>query len=333
MPRSWNGEPRKRLACSRSPATTRPRMWVEETISPSTSTSGTTRGSNAVCARSRSASPLALWPKRKFSPTDTVVAPSFATRMSSMNSCGPWAANERSNGITTSSRTPRPAIRSVLISSEVRSFGAASGATTWRGCGSKVSTVSAPRITSRWPRWTPSNSPTATWRGRVSTSGSQVTRIRWWIPRPPCPDVRGPWMQGGARRRGTVAEPRTPFGGGRPAPRDACRRGWGARDQPSVRLRGRAGEDLVDVDVRRLPDGEHHRAGDVVGLQRVDLRRAVEERRVGHAGLDQRDADAGVVEVLASALGHAGDRPLGRGVERALERAAAGHGAGEEQVA
>ena len=30
------------------------------------------------------------------------------------------------------------------MSSEVSSFGAASGATTWRGCGSKVSTVSAP---------------------------------------------------------------------------------------------------------------------------------------------------------------------------------------------
>ena len=30
-----------------------------------------------------------------------------------------------------------------------------------------------------------------------------------------------------------------------------------------------AGQDLVDVDVRRLGDGEHHRAGDVVGGQRV----------------------------------------------------------------
>ena len=53
-------------------------MWVEETISPSTSTSGTTRGSNAFCARSRSASPLALWPKRKFSPTDTSVGAELA---------------------------------------------------------------------------------------------------------------------------------------------------------------------------------------------------------------------------------------------------------------
>ena len=61
------------------------------------------------------------------------------------------------------------------MSSEVSSLGAASGATTWRGCGSKVSTVSAPSITSRWPRCTPSNSPTATWRGRRSASGSQVT--------------------------------------------------------------------------------------------------------------------------------------------------------------
>ena len=95
-----------------------------------------------------------------------------------MNACGDWLANAPSNGITTSSRTPSPAIRSIFVSSDVISFGALSGATTVRGCGSNVSTVSAPRITSRWPRCTPSNSPTATWRGRGSASGSQVTSIR-----------------------------------------------------------------------------------------------------------------------------------------------------------
>ena len=52
------------------------------------------------------------------------------------------------------------------------------GATTDGGCGSKVRTVSAPRMTSRWPRWTPSNVPTATRRGRGSTSGSRVTFMR-----------------------------------------------------------------------------------------------------------------------------------------------------------
>ena len=68
-------------------------------------------------------------------------------------------------------------ISSALASRLVSSFGAASGRTTRSGCGSNVSTVSLPRITSRCPRWTPSNSPTATRRGRSRTSESIVTCI------------------------------------------------------------------------------------------------------------------------------------------------------------
>ena len=48
------------------------------------------------------------------------------------------------------------------------SFGAASGWITLSGCGSKVRTVSAPSITSRWPTWTPSKVPIATLRGRAA---------------------------------------------------------------------------------------------------------------------------------------------------------------------
>src|SRR5918994_3269830 len=177
-PRIWNGAPRKRPAVATSPTETSPRMCVEETISPSSSTSSATRVSNASCARSSTVSPLALLPKRKFSPTETVRAPSRSTSSRSMNSWAVWAANEPSNGITTSSRTPSAAIRSALIASGVSSFGADSGATTKRGCGSKVSTVSAPRITSRWPMCTPSNSPTARYRSRRRASGSQVVSIR-----------------------------------------------------------------------------------------------------------------------------------------------------------
>ena len=66
-----------------------------------------------------------------------------------MNPCGDCCEKTPSNGMTTSSRTPSPATRSALVASDVISFGALSGATTVRGCGSKVSTVSAPRITSR----------------------------------------------------------------------------------------------------------------------------------------------------------------------------------------
>ena len=96
------------------------------------------------------------------------------TSTSSMKACGDCAANAPSNGITTSSRTPSAGDQVRLRLQVVSSRGAACGATTVSGCGSKVSTVSAPRITSRCPRWTPSNSPTATCRGRRSTSGSQV---------------------------------------------------------------------------------------------------------------------------------------------------------------
>ncbi len=50
---------------------------------------------------------------------------------------------------------------SALRASGVSSFGMCDGAITATGWGSKVSTVSAPAITSRWPRWTPSKVPTA----------------------------------------------------------------------------------------------------------------------------------------------------------------------------
>src|ERR1700728_3956632 len=39
-PRSWKGAPRKCSAWSTSPAATRPRMWLDETTSPSTSSRG-----------------------------------------------------------------------------------------------------------------------------------------------------------------------------------------------------------------------------------------------------------------------------------------------------
>ena len=71
------------------------------------------------------------------------------------------------------SQEPQEFIDHVLVGQ----LGAESGATTARGCGSKVSTVSAPRMTSRWPMCTPSNSPTARWRSRGRASGSQVTSI------------------------------------------------------------------------------------------------------------------------------------------------------------
>ena len=59
--------------------------------------------------------PLAFWPKRKFSPTDTRSAPSWPISTSSTNRSALREANSLSKGITTSSSTPSPAIRSRLI--------------------------------------------------------------------------------------------------------------------------------------------------------------------------------------------------------------------------
>jgi hypothetical protein len=91
------------------------------------------RVSNESWARSSAASPLARWPKRKFSPTLTRSAPSRSTSTRSMKSCGERLAKSPSNGTTISSRAPSAAIRSVFVSSEVSSLGAVSGATTVRG--------------------------------------------------------------------------------------------------------------------------------------------------------------------------------------------------------
>ena len=62
-----------------------------------------------------------------------------------MNCVAVCAANAVSKRTTISSSTPSDAIRSALTGSGVSSAGVRSGATTVAGCGSKVSTVSAPR--------------------------------------------------------------------------------------------------------------------------------------------------------------------------------------------
>src|SRR4051794_3854018 len=179
-PSNRNGPPRKRAALSTSPAATSPRMCVELTISPWTSTSGTTCVSNSGRDIRNSGSPLAFFPKRKFSPTDTRAALNRSTSTSWTNSSALFEAKSRSNGIVTSSSTPSPAMMSAFTLGGLSSFGAVPGAITDCGCGSNVSTVSLPRITSRWPRCTPSKVPIATLRpgfGRASGRGVIFMRL------------------------------------------------------------------------------------------------------------------------------------------------------------
>ena len=80
-------------------------MWLELTISPSTSSSGTTRVSKRSPPAAGPASPCARWPKRKFSPTLTSVAPSRWTSTSSTKACG--AVRRERARRTGSRRAPR----------------------------------------------------------------------------------------------------------------------------------------------------------------------------------------------------------------------------------
>ena len=93
-----NGAPRQRCAASTSPAAISALIRVEETVSPSTSTSGTTRVVNSERAASISGSPFALAPKRKFSPTETLSAPSREISTSSMKLSALRVANSSVEG-------------------------------------------------------------------------------------------------------------------------------------------------------------------------------------------------------------------------------------------
>src|SRR6266545_648281 len=115
-PSRRKGAPRHLVAASTSPAATSERILLEETISPSTSTSGTTLVSNSSRDARSAGSPLARAPKRKFSPTETVSAPSVSTRIRPQNSSGGIVENSWSNGITSRSPTTfsRPPVRNAL---------------------------------------------------------------------------------------------------------------------------------------------------------------------------------------------------------------------------
>ncbi len=83
-------------------------------------------------------SPVALWPKRKSSPTTTAAACSFSTSTVRTNSSGSIRENSRVNGSTHTASAPRPASSSVRRLAEHRNGGWLPGLVTSSGCGSKV---------------------------------------------------------------------------------------------------------------------------------------------------------------------------------------------------
>ena len=99
-------------------------MWLELTISPSTSSSGSTRVSkrpSAAQQRRVAARPVA---EAEVLADRDRPAPSAPTITSSMNCSGGSAASSSVNGTTTSSATPSPAMSWALRSSVVSSGGA-----------------------------------------------------------------------------------------------------------------------------------------------------------------------------------------------------------------
>ncbi len=174
IPSTSAARPRRCAARSTSPARSSPRISVDETPS----TSGTLLASKPRRSTS-SRSPARPWPKRKSAPATTTSAP-IRRRNAFTNASGSSAASFAVNGTTRTSAMPASAIsssrRSRVVSSSTRL------PSTTRGCGSNVTTVgvspasTAARRIRWWPTWTPSKVPSATARGRASSSsGARAT--------------------------------------------------------------------------------------------------------------------------------------------------------------
>ena len=155
-----------RLARAMSPAWTSARMWLEETISPSTSTSGTTRVWKRLIGRQRSGVARGPVPEAK------VLADDDVRRLQALYE---HVVDELLRALLCEALIERD--HDEVLDAElgdqlalglevVSSRGAASGRTTGAGGARMSARCREPRITSRCPRWTPSNSPTATFLGR-----------------------------------------------------------------------------------------------------------------------------------------------------------------------
>ena len=119
-------------------------MYVEEIVTPSSTSSGTPSAVKSYFSPSLASmdtSPVALWPNLKFSPTTTTAAWSRSDRTTRTNSSGLSRENSRLNGSTHTASAPRPASSSARRREVVRKGGCEPGRTTSSGCGSKVITT------------------------------------------------------------------------------------------------------------------------------------------------------------------------------------------------
>ena len=191
-----------------------------------------------------------------------------------------------------------------------------------RGCGSKVSTVSAPRITSRWPRWTPSNSPTATWRGPALGVGEPGDVHQ---PRKPTTGLSVPSAARLGERDQAVARRRSRTVPRRPARRAGTATPWaGAARVVARQLDGgqegeRVGERHEARRRRRRRTGRSP-CGAAPGSRRRRGRRRASARRCPSRALDR---ERGAVVRRARAARSGGRRPRARAARPPRRRARA----------
>ena len=188
-------------------------MWLDETVSPSTSDQRRPRASRTRCARAASrpcpSRPCRSGSSRRPTPARRRACRSAPRRRTPRRSS---TAKSSSNGITTSSSTPEPGDEVALDGERRDQLRRGLGVDDRQRVRIEGQHRVAPRITSRWPTCTPSNVPTATRRGRAdSTSGSEVTFM-------PARTLRRASARHRAARRSRACSPRASAGRARPEP-------------------------------------------------------------------------------------------------------------------
>ena len=318
-------------------------MWLDETTSPSTSSSSTIARLEALVGAQQVGVALRLVAEaevladrhvRRAERADEHVVDEL------LRAARGELAVERDHDELLRRRASRRA--AALRRRSVSRRGAAPGCTTAVGCGSNVSTVSAPAMTSRWPRCTPSKVPTATRRGR----GCDVGQARDPHARKPTTGFSAPSRALGDRDRPVGVDEQHRRGVARRSPSPtatpcAARRASSPVEQQrrheAQRVRQRDEPRRVGVGDRERPDRRAPQLGAVrvaeVGDQRAHVRagRALDRERravvLAPQLLEAVDGDRPLVEhdllprprALVGALAVDLDRAVGR---RALQQLA-----------
>ena len=257
---------------------------------PSTSTSGTTRVSNSALRAQQLGVALGALPEAE------VLPDRHAARRPAARPAPPRRTARRFVGELAGRRDhhqllhPEPGDQVALDRERsAAAWAAPPGGSTASGCGSKVSTVSMPRITSRWPRCTPSNVPIATARRSRGPASGRRRDLH-----------RGNTTTGFSRSSPRLGDRDQPLAVGQP-------HGAPARRRPASSARRRAPTALGLVGVERALRQER---------QRLRQRHAPAR---GSASSSRNGPIAVRSQLLAVGVAQAGDQLAHVGARRALD--------------